>query len=208
MLRLAPTLFLGSALYGFSIGFFHSNTYALRNLIKFPLLICVTATICAMSYFLVSRLMGARIGFLSVQRLSLDIYAGISLLLASLASTNIFLALTLTPPSSVRELGGYPLFQGFNVLLIAISGSIALIRQGGRLLAEHGLGRKRVSALILVWLALSLFVGGQGAWYLRPFFGVSAAHTLDDFCMGTRPDGRGINNIYEAVYRLVVPLDD
>ena len=196
-------LFLGSASYGFSIGFFHSTTYALRNLIKFPLLICVTASICAMSYFLVSRLLGARIGFFSVQKLSLDIFAGISLLLASLSVTNLFLALTLDPPSSAVELGGYRLFQGFNILLISICGSLALIREGGQLLAEHDLGAKRVSALILVWLALSLFVGGQGAWYLRPFFGVSTHPHFQEFCRGTQIDEGGINNFFEAVYHLV-----
>lgn len=208
MFKMAAMLFLGSASYGFSIGFFHSSTYAMRNLIKFPLLICITATICAISYFLVSRLMGARIGFFSVQKLSLDIYAGISLLLASLAVCNLFLALTLEPPTSARELGGYPLFQGFNVGLIAICGCIALARQGGQLLAQHDLSAKKASAMIVVWLALSMFVGGQGAWYLRPFFGVSAQYTLDEFCMGTRPDSRGLNNIYEAVYHLIVPHED
>ena len=205
MLRMAVMLLLGSASYGFSIGFFHSSTYALRNMIKFPLLIFCTATICAMAYFLVSRLLGVNIGFRSVQRLSADIFAGVSLLLASLAIPNLFLALTLDQPTSAEALGAYPLFQGFNVLLIAICGCLALVRQGGRLLAEHGLNTKKAFAMIFVWLALSLPVGGQGAWFLRPFFGISALPHLEDFCLGTRPDWRGDTNFFEAVYHIVSP---
>jgi hypothetical protein len=56
------------------------------------------------------------------------------------------------------------------------------------------------------WLALSLFVGGQAAWFLRPFFGVaSIAGKETRFFLGAAPDYNGSTNFYEAVYHLIIP---
>ena len=50
------------------------------------------------------------------------------------------------------------------------------------------------------WLALSLLVGGQAAWTLRPFFGVrSIPGDQTRFFLGSSPDYRGSTNFYEAV---------
>ena len=55
------------------------------------------------------------------------------------------------------------------------------------------------------WLALSLLVGGQAAWTLRPFFGVrSIPADQTRFFLGSSPDYRGSTNFYEAVYDVVV----
>ena len=104
------------------------------------------------------------------------------------------------------DLGEYPFFQAFNVVLIAICGSIALVRQAKTLLRDYGLGRQVSISIIIGWLALSLFTGGQGAWYMRPFFGISSpGETNPPFFLGTTPDFRDARSFYEAVYNLVVP---
>jgi len=54
------------------------------------------------------------------------------------------------------------------------------------------------------WLALSLLVGGQAAWTLRPFFGVrSIPGEKTRFFLGSAPDYRGSTNFYEAVRDVV-----
>ena len=59
--------------------------------------------------------------------------------------------------------------------------------------------------LVAGWLALSLLVGGQAAWTLRPFFGVRSIPGAETrFFLGSSPDYRGSTNFYEAVYDLVV----
>ena len=50
-MRSLATLIASSAAYGFSIGLSNSFVYALRNLVKFPLLILATSAICALCYF-------------------------------------------------------------------------------------------------------------------------------------------------------------
>jgi hypothetical protein len=74
------------------------------------------------------------------------------------------------------------------------------VRQARELLREHGLSRGRTLALISAWLALTLGVGGQAAFYLRPFFGFPATRgNHPPFFLGAAPDVRGATNFYEAV---------
>lgn len=169
-------------------------------------MILVTSLICALASFFIGRMFIPRLRFLEVQGLMGRLYAEASLLLSSLASVNLFLALILEAPSATTQLNDYPLFLSINLLFIALSGALALIKQGGRLLREHGLPARARLGLITAWLLLALVVGGQWSWYLRPFFGVAASEGPDaPFCEGLRPDYRGARSFFEAVYHLVQP---
>jgi hypothetical protein len=189
-----------SAIYGFAAGSVHSLLFACRNLVKFPLLILVTTGVCALAYYLFARFASTPLTFAEVQAAVLRIFRNFSVLLASLAPVVYFLARVLEQPSTERELGEYPLFLGLNVLLIAVCGCAAVVRQAGVLLRGHGVSPRKAWTLIAAWLVLSLIVGAQWAWYLRPFFGVSALAEHTPFCLGTAPDFRGAASFYEAVY--------
>ena len=203
--RLLLQTLLFSACYGFAIGSVHSHLYALRNLLKFPLLILLTATLCALAYYITARLIARQLRFGEVQRLTLGTFHDTTMLLASLGLPVLFLAHALERPVG-RDLNEYPLFLGLNVLLIALCGTVALCRQARLLLLRHQIPLKRGIMVLVSWLLISLFAGGQCAWFLRPFFGVSsieARHT--PFFMGTMPDCRGAGSFYEAVYHLFAP---
>ncbi len=203
MIRVVASLIAASAVYGFAIGSVHSSTYALRNLIKFPLLLTGTALTCGFAYFICGRIIVSTLSFVSVQRLVWRVYRDTAVLLASLGLVCIFLAYTLAKPTR-SSLNEYPLFLGLNVVFIAASGSLSLVRQAKNLLRDHVLSRAQSIAIVTTWLGLSLAVGGQWAWYLRPFFGVSS---LPDgpFFLGAAPDFRGARSFYEALYQLVDP---
>lgn len=201
-LRDLAGLALASAVYGFAIGASHSWTFAARNLLKFPALILVTAAVCAPAYLLVARFLAARLSLAEVLGLVLRLFRDASVLLAALAPVCLFLARTIEQPDR-RGLNEYPLFLGLNVLLIAVSGSLALVRQGRALLRRRG---RRYLAVLAGWLLLSLVVGGQWAWYLRPFFGLSTVSAeATPFCLGTLSDYRGATSFFEAVYHLFAP---
>lgn len=206
MRRDVAALLLASALYGFSIGCVHSVRFGLHNVLKFPLLFLITGAACAAVYFLWMFLIGgARPRFIDVQRLAMRLYRDAALLLAALAPANLFLARTIVPPDA-HSLHEYPLFLGLNVGFIAVAGTLALIRQVGALSRYHPWSLSRRCAIAGGWLALSLLVGGQAAWTLRPFFGVrsiSGAETR--LFLGSAPDYRGATNFYEAVYNVVRP---
>ena len=204
MIRSFATLVLAAAAYGFAIGAANSWLYACRNLVKFPLLILTTAAVCALSYFVLARFLGARLTFVVVQRVVLAIFRDASVLLASLAPLTFFLAMTCERPGG-QGLGEYPLFQGLNVGAIAVSGALAVVVRARQLQHQHGLGGRRVVLLVGVWLAVTLLVGGQVGWYMRPFFGMSGPASQPPFFNGLVPDFRGARSFYEALYNLVVP---
>jgi hypothetical protein len=127
------------------------------------------------------------------------------LLLASLATVSFFLAQTLER-ASAAGLGQYPLFLSLNVGFIAAAGVTALVHRARTLLARSDVARWRGSSLLVLWLGLALAVGGQWAWYLRPFFGVATIPAdQTPFCLGTEPDFRGARSFYEALAHVVVP---
>lgn len=205
MKRAFCTMVAASATYGFSIGAVHSWLYATRNLVKFPLLLLCTGVVCALAYFVLARFLGTPLTFRLVQRAVLEIFRDLAVLLASFAPVTLFLALTLQKPVGT-DLGEYPFFQGLNVIAIALCGCLAVARQAAALRNGLRLQGRLIVTLLAGWMALSLFAGGQCAWYLRPFFGI--ASRIDNnppFCMGTAPDFRGARNFYEAVYNLIDP---
>jgi hypothetical protein len=206
MRRDLATLVLASALYGFSIGCVHSLRFGLHDVLKFPLLFVVTGAACAVAYFLWALLIGgACFRFVDVQRLAMRLYRDAAVLLAALAPANVFLARTLVPPDAT-SLHEYPLFLAMNVVFIAIAGALALLRQVRALAQYHPWPLSRRLATVAGWLALSLLVGGQVAWTLRPFFGVrSIPGDQTRFFLGSAPDYRGATNFYEAAYNVIAP---
>ncbi|MDP6355509.1 MAG: hypothetical protein QF473_10430 [Planctomycetota bacterium] len=200
--RLLEALF-ASALYGFSIGAVHSLQLASWNLFKFPLLIILTGGICGVAYYVFALFITDRLTFRDVVQHALTIYRDISILLASLSPVSLFLAKTIVQPHD-KDLNEYPFFLGLNVFFIAACGTVALIRRASDLLNNCNVERRQSVLIILSWLAISLFAGGQCAWYLRPYFGVSTIKDIP-FIEGSRPDYRGARSFYEAVYHLMDP---
>jgi hypothetical protein len=196
---------LACGLYGFSIGSVHSLRFGLHNLIKFPLLILVTLLLCGAGYYLWAALVGARLRFGEVQRLALRIFRNTTILLAALAPVNLFLAHVLAKPD-LTSLGEYPGFLGLNVGFIALAGALSLVREVRHFPRAQAWPARSRWRTVAGWLALSLLVGGQAAWYLRPFFGVATiAGAKTAFFLGASPDYHGSTNFYEAVYHVVAP---
>jgi hypothetical protein len=198
-MRRALGTLLAAALFGYALGAAHSELYATRNLIKFPLLIVVTAGVCALSYFVVARALLVPLSFAGVQRATWKLFHDTSILLASVAPATFFIARALRATDDGR-MGGYHGYVAFNFVAIAIAGTIALIRQALALLRDHPIMRARAATLVAVWLALTLAVGGQAAFYMRPFMGIPATRGFTPpFFLGDAPDVRGATNFFEAL---------
>jgi hypothetical protein len=195
MIHRALIASLGASAYGFAIGSVHSTKFAMRNLVKMPLLLGVTAGVCSLAYYVCARAMTRNLDFRAVQREAFSVFADSAILLGSLAPPMFFLAHAIERPDE-RGLHEYELFLVTNVVVIAASGALALARRVTALEAATGLGRARSSVLLGAWMALSLLVGSQWSWYLRPFCGVA---TVDaPFILGTEPDFRGDRSFFEA----------
>jgi hypothetical protein len=202
LLQCLGALVAGGAVHGFCIGSAKSLLYGTRSAIKVPLLLLGTAVICAMAYHVVGRTAGLRLSFLAMQRASLRLFAVVALALASLAPVSLFLGQTMEPPVGT-DLGGYPGFVGIHVVFTAVAGCTGLWLQARTLLAAQAIGVTRARVVTGSWLALSLLVGGQLAFYLRPFFGIASLTGEPPFLLGDEPTATGARNFYEVVWQFV-----
>jgi len=192
-----------AAVYGFALGTAHDDLYAARNMAKFPLLIASTATICALSWWVVAQALGARLGFFAVQRAAWMLFHDVSLLLASLSPAVWFVALVMRRTDDGR-LGEYDFYLKANVLLIASCGALALARQARTLMSSAAIPLERALPVVSAWLALTLFVGGQVAFLLRPYFGFPATRGGNPpWFLWNEADVRGATNFYEAMLQAI-----
>lgn len=202
VLRRFATLTLASAGYGFGIGIANSWVYGVRNLVKFPLLIAVTAATCAMCYHVLARFLGAPLGFVNVQRIVLGVFHDISVLLVSLTPIVLYMAWTMVDPVE-GDLGGYPAFLRFNFFAIVLAGCLSVTLRARRELPATVLDGRRRAVLLTLWMLTSLAVGGQVCWYIRPFFGWLPGTWDRPWFSGTIPNQEGARSFYEAVYNML-----
>jgi hypothetical protein len=191
-----------SACYGFAIGAGKNLTYAWRSAIKVPLLLLGTAALCALLQFVLARFAAVPLPFPAVLRTGLAFARTLAVALASLAPVSLFLGRTMVRPDE-RGLGGYPDFVLANMGFVAAAGCVAVVLQARALLRERAVSRRRTFLLVGSWLAVSLLVGGQLAFWLRPFFGIASLTGAPPFVLGDEPTVTGARNFYEVVWQFV-----
>ncbi len=194
-----------AATYGFSLGAMHSWRLALIDVWKFPLLILGTSAVCALAYDVSARVIAPALPAGRIHGLVLRAFRDTSVLLASTTPPALFLSMVLPPPQSRADLAGYSTFLAFNMLLIATAGALSVVHNTKALLLDR-LGLPRALAVLGVWLGLSLVVGGQFAFFLRPFFGIVAVDPHPPLFEGAQPDFRGAANFFEVVANLLTDL--
>lgn len=198
MKRLLGGVILFSAGYGFSMGLIHGPTLAAFNAVKFPLYILVTTGVSSLGYWIFSLFLGVRLGFWQAQEFALGVYRDLALLLCSLAPAAAILALVFIR-ANCNSMNMYPWMVQTHVLMIAACGVIAMINRGRKLVSERGLKKRMGVALLALWMLFSLLVGSRAAWYLRPWFGITAIPEPVPFVLGTRPDFRGNTSFWQAL---------
>jgi len=112
------------------------------------------------------------------------------------------------PAELVHVVSGQPARVGASAAQAWTFGQPALARVvasvSSAIAAQHSVARARVLVLVSLWLALTLGVGGQAAFYMRPFFGFPATRgNTPPFFLGAEPDVRGARNFYEAIAQTV-----
>jgi hypothetical protein len=145
----------------------------------------------------------ARLSFVAVQRTTWGLFHDVSLLLASLAPAVLFVGLVLRATDD-GWLGEYDFFLAANIGLIAVAGVLALVQRARALLPAAGLELRHALRVGVAWVALSLFVGGQVSFMLRPLIGVPATRGhVPPWFLGAEPDARGATSFYGAVWQIV-----
>lgn len=126
-----------------------------------PLLFGVTFAICLPSFFVANTLLGLRPDFKEVLRALVQIQAGLSIVLLSLAP------FTLLWYATSANYEAALVFNGCMFAVASVAGQILLRRHYQPLMARDPRHRQ----LLILWLVVFAFVGIQTAWVFRPFIG-------------------------------------
>ena len=156
--------------YGASIGAWRGAEQALFCAIKLPLLLVLTALVCAALNALWARRLGLDLSLAESVRAVLLEFAFAALLLAAVAPVLALFDVTLPGPSEPRAWASHDLLGFAHVVAIAVAGSFALARQRAWL-RERCPHAPRARGLAVLWLAGHLVVCAQLSWSLRPWFG-------------------------------------
>jgi hypothetical protein len=186
--------FLGSGLYGFTVGLWRAPLQAFYTALKFPLLIALTCAGNALLNGMLAQLLGSGLSFRQTSRAILMSFALTGLILGALAPVSLFVFYN-TPPLQSHATG-HSVTLLTHVAFIAGAGVMANRRLFG-LLKKVSSNQVVAGRVLLCWLAGNFLLGSQLAWVLRPFIG-SPGLKIELL----RPDPlRG--NFYEAVWQAV-----
>jgi hypothetical protein len=161
---LALYAFCGSALYGLTMGLYHSPAQAVVSAVKVPALFLVTLAICLPTLHFVGLLFGSTI----------KLAHSLVVLLAGVALTSILLG-AFAPISLFFLVSGstYPFMLLMHVAIFGFCGAAGLFsihRNFHTLRRQSDAPQALISDQVLkAWMLLYMFVGTQTAYVLSPF---------------------------------------
>jgi hypothetical protein len=155
------------ALYGLVMGSSHSLWQTLSSGVKLPILFLATLFVCVPCLYFFGLLFGSNQSFNQNLAVILTAISVTSVLLLSCAPITLFFLLTTNQSQ-------YQFFKLLNVAIFTVAGlmGIVFLIQGMKVVSGIELeGAKTRKWLLIVWMFVYAFVGGQMAWTIRPFIG-------------------------------------
>lgn len=190
----AAVIFIGSGVYGSTLGIWRAPLQSFYTAIKFPLLIFLTCGGNALLDGMLAQILGSGLSFRQTSLAILMSFAIAATILAGFSPITLFIWYNAPPLGSTSELLGHSVMSLAHVGAIALAGIVAH-RRLFTLLHKVSGTVATARAVLVSWLTGNLLLGAQLAWNLRPFIGspTLAVQFLRDDPM------RG--NFYEAVWR-------
>jgi hypothetical protein len=158
------------AMYGASLGWWHSSRLAMFVAVKIPLTLIATALITALFNWILAASLGLSLDFRRTFQLSLWPLAVASVVLASTAPIALFFARSLPPPDGSQRTLHNLLYLTHTLLVSAAGFAGTNFLHDVLVLEAHGDVRiaRRVR---FAWIVAYAFVAGEVAWVVRPFVG-------------------------------------
>jgi hypothetical protein len=172
--RLVLFATLSGAMYGATMGLYHSKGLAAVSAIKVPMLFLLTLGICLPSLHFVGLLLGSPVRFGQTVVVLLTAICQTSILLAAFAPISLFFLVTGSE---------YAFLLIMHVGIFAFCGAAGLRAvhknlQGVQMAANKEAWNVPGDRLLLIWMMLYMFVGTQMAFNLAPFIKSDGPITL------------------------------
>ncbi len=154
-----------TALYGFTMGIYHSLLQGAVSAVKLPVLFTVTIIICYPAFFIIQYILGSK---LKLVQMTAIIQSGFVLTTAIMVSFIPILIFFLLTGSN------YYFLQLLHIGIFIISGSFGtktIIDALKYSCEQRGIYPRIGVDVFRFWIIILAFVGIQLAWNLRPFLG-------------------------------------
>lgn len=171
LVRMVCTAAVLLGLYGFVMGLHVGILQGVYSAIKLPLLFLGTLLLCYPALYLLTVLAGMKVGF----------FKTLALALCALVMGAMFLSFV-APVSLLFTLGGashefLKLFHSVAVLMACAVMAVYLGREFHDVGEHTDFYPPHATRVLLVWVLVFAFVGGQVAWMLKPFVGDKGRQT-------------------------------
>ena len=189
-------IIIGTGLYGAAMGCWRDPRQALFVAIKFPLIILLTVAGNGLINGMFAPLLGLNVRFRQSFSAILMSFVTASAILGAFSPLIAFLTWNVPPMSSHVNGAVYSFIKLMHVAAITFAGITGNARLF-QLLTRLAGNRAVAWRVMLAWLAINLFLGGQLSWILRPFIG--SPDLPVEFLRATAFQG----NFYESVFQSV-----
>ncbi|MGE4158788.1 MAG: hypothetical protein AB7F75_06800 [Planctomycetota bacterium] len=171
LLRLSTTAVLLLGCYGFVMGLHVGFLQGAYSAAKLPLLFLGTLLLCFPALYLLTVLAGMKVGF----------FKTLTLALSALLVGAMFLSFV-APISLLFTLGGasrefLTLFHSTSVLCSCLVMAVYLGRELHDVGEHTDFYPPHATRVLVLWVLVFAFVGGQVAWMLKPFVGDKGRET-------------------------------
>ena len=186
-------LLLLTALYGFTMGIYHSLLQAVVSALKLPVLFTVTIIICYPAFFIIQYILGSKLKLVQMTAIIQSGFVLTTAIMVSFIPIVIFFLLTGS---------NYYFLQLLHIAIFIVSGSFGTktIIDALRYSCEQkGIYPKIGVDVFRFWIIILAFVGVQLAWNLRPFLG----NRNDPFQMFRKYEGNFYTALIYSVKQLV-----
>jgi len=164
---------VGSAIYGFSMGLFHSPVQALSSAIKVSCLFFLTLAICLPTLHFMGLLLGSKMKLTHTFTILLTGIALNSILLAAFAPISLFFLFSGSK---------YEFLLLMHVVIFAFCGIASLLsikRNTSNVSQIVNNGQEQSSSTLLkAWFIVYMFIGTQMSYLLAPFIGKNEGFIL------------------------------
>lgn len=163
--RLAVYALVASAVYGVTMGAFHSWQQALASAIKVPMLFLLTLVTCLPTLHFVGLLFGSPVRFSQSSTILMSGICQTCVLLGAFAPISLFFFVSRS---------SYPFLLFMHVAIFAFCGAagLASVNKNFKYVRSEIAGERPslfADQLLKVWMLLYMFVGTQMAFNLAPF---------------------------------------
>lgn len=165
---LCLAVLVGSSLYGFVFGIWHSFLQGALSAVKMPVMIFAVSVSSALINYMLAQVLGAGLSFRQVFLCMLLSFSITAILLGAMSPVLLFFSAQCPGRYDKNAVDGYRILLLLNTAVVALCGMIGNVKLYQLLERLTGSGLLALKVVVL-WIFAAGLVGCELSWVLSPF---------------------------------------